>query len=58
MTAPRLLLREFTEDDLSLLLDLNADPEVMRYLPGRVATLEENQRALENTLFLTKIRMN
>jgi RimJ/RimL family protein N-acetyltransferase len=35
MATQRLTLREFTEDDVDNLLDVNSDPEVMRYLTGR-----------------------
>jgi len=34
LETPRLALRQFTEDDVDNLLDLNSDPEVMRYLTG------------------------
>ena len=36
LKTPRLTIRQFTEDDVDNLLDLNSDPEVMRYL-GRTA---------------------
>lgn len=32
LSTPRLTIRQFTEDDVGNLLDLNSDPEVMRYL--------------------------
>lgn len=36
LETPRLVLREFTEDDLPLLIELDSDPEVMRHLaPGQ-----------------------
>jgi len=34
LETPRLALRQFTEDDVDNLFDLNSDPEVMRYLTG------------------------
>jgi RimJ/RimL family protein N-acetyltransferase len=34
LETPRLILRQFTEDDVDNLFDLNSDPEVMRYLTG------------------------
>jgi RimJ/RimL family protein N-acetyltransferase len=37
LRTPRLSIREFTEDDVDNLFDLNSDPEVMRYL-GRPTT--------------------
>jgi RimJ/RimL family protein N-acetyltransferase len=32
LTTDRLVIREFTEDDLGFLMELNGDPEVMRFL--------------------------
>ena len=34
LETPRLILRQFTEDDVDNLFGLNGDPEVMRYLTG------------------------
>ncbi|HXL91437.1 MAG TPA: GNAT family N-acetyltransferase [Streptosporangiaceae bacterium] len=34
LETPRLTLRQFTEDDVDNLTDLDSDPEVMRYLTG------------------------
>jgi RimJ/RimL family protein N-acetyltransferase len=39
LKTPRLAIRQFTEDDVDNLLNLNSDPEVMRYL-GRPAPRE------------------
>jgi RimJ/RimL family protein N-acetyltransferase len=39
LKTPRLVIRQFTEDDVDNLFDLNSDPEVMRYL-GRSAPRE------------------
>jgi RimJ/RimL family protein N-acetyltransferase len=41
LETPRLTLREFTEDDVDNLFDLNSDPEVMRYLTGGRPTPRE-----------------
>jgi RimJ/RimL family protein N-acetyltransferase len=42
LETPRLVLRQFTEDDVDNLFDLNSDPEVMRYLTGgRPSSREE-----------------
>jgi RimJ/RimL family protein N-acetyltransferase len=35
LRTDRLILRQFTSDDLDLLVDLDSDPAVMRYLTGR-----------------------
>ncbi|MEU8899385.1 GNAT family N-acetyltransferase [Nocardia sp. NPDC048505] len=40
----RLSLRHFTEDDAELLVELDSDPEVMRYLSGGVPTPPETIR--------------
>lgn len=38
LETERLVLRRFTEDDVDLLVELDADPEVMRFLTGGLAT--------------------
>lgn len=45
LETPRLALRQFTEDDVDNLFDLNSDPEVMRYLTGGRPTPREEIRA-------------
>jgi RimJ/RimL family protein N-acetyltransferase len=44
LETPRLVLRQFTEGDLDNLVDLNSDPEVMRYLTGGKPTPREEIR--------------
>jgi len=44
LQTPRLTLRQFTEDDVDNLFDLNSDPEVMRYLTGGKPTPREEIR--------------
>jgi RimJ/RimL family protein N-acetyltransferase len=41
LETPRLILRQFTEDDADNLFDLNSDAEVMRYLTGGRPTPRE-----------------
>jgi RimJ/RimL family protein N-acetyltransferase len=41
LKTPRLTIRQFTEDDAGNLLDLNSDPEVMRYVTGGKPTPRE-----------------
>jgi RimJ/RimL family protein N-acetyltransferase len=41
LETERLVLRRFTEADLDNLLDLNGDPEVMRFLTGGKPTPRE-----------------
>ena len=44
LETQRLTLRQFTEDDVDNLFDLNSDPEVMRYLTGGRPTRREELR--------------
>jgi len=44
LETPRLVLRQFTGDDVGNLFDLNSDPEVMRYLTGGRPTPREEIR--------------
>jgi RimJ/RimL family protein N-acetyltransferase len=41
LETERLILREFTQDDVNNLVELDSDPEVMRYLNGGIATPRE-----------------
>jgi RimJ/RimL family protein N-acetyltransferase len=41
LRTERLVLRQFTADDAELLVELDSDPEVMRYLSGGVPTDRE-----------------
>ena len=41
LETERLILRRFTKDDADLLVDLDSDPEVMRYITGGSATPRE-----------------
>jgi RimJ/RimL family protein N-acetyltransferase len=46
--TPRLLLRRWTDDDLAPLAEINADPEVMRWIgDGSVRDLEQTAEAIE-----------
>jgi len=38
LETPRLVMRQFTADDVDNLFNLNSDPEVMRYLSGGLPT--------------------
>jgi RimJ/RimL family protein N-acetyltransferase len=44
LETPRLVLREFSGDDVDNLFDLNSDPEVMRYITGGRPTPREEIR--------------
>jgi RimJ/RimL family protein N-acetyltransferase len=41
LETPRLIMRQFTGDDVDNLFDLNSDPQVMRYLTGGRPTPRE-----------------
>ena len=41
LETPRLIMRQFTKDDVENLFDLNSDPEVMRYINGGRPTPRE-----------------
>jgi RimJ/RimL family protein N-acetyltransferase len=45
LTTPRLLLREWHEDDLAPFAALNADPEVMRYFPHELTRAQSDDLA-------------
>lgn len=52
LETPRLYLREFTIDDAQLLIDLNNNPNVIRYTgDGPVKDLEEAKRILTDIIF-------
>ena len=46
----RLLLRQFTEDDASLLYELNLDPEVIRYTHDPIADVEHAKQVLNEVM--------
>ena len=46
----RLLLRPFTEDDASLLYELNLDPEVIRYTHDPIADVEHAKQVLNEVM--------
>jgi len=41
LETPRLVLRRFTMADVDILVSLDADPDVMRYVTGGIATTRE-----------------
>ena len=48
LTTPRLILRNLTDDDLDYLVELDSDPEVMRYINGGIAV--SHQAIVKNFL--------
>lgn len=49
-TTERLELRPMDTEDLALLVELNSDDEVMRFITGRASTVEESAEELEHAL--------
>jgi len=45
LTTPRLLLRQWRDDDLAPFAALNADPEVMRHFPARMTRAQSDDFA-------------
>lgn len=48
LDTPRLILRQFTKDDVDNLIALNSDPDVMRFINGGIAS--SHQEIAENFL--------
>jgi [ribosomal protein S5]-alanine N-acetyltransferase len=49
--TPRLLLRRFTEADASLILELNNDPEIVKYIHEPILkTTEQAEKILKDTI--------
>jgi [ribosomal protein S5]-alanine N-acetyltransferase len=56
--TPRLLLRQFTEADTALLLQLNSNPEVLKYLDEPPIETEEQALHILNTIILPQYKNN
>ena len=50
--TPRLILRRFTEADAPLILQLNSDPEIIKYVHERVLHTEEEARVIITNIIL------
>lgn len=50
LQTPRLYLREFTMDDAQLLVDLNSDPEVIRYTGDHTVDATEAKQVLKDVI--------
>ena len=49
--TPRLILRQFTEADASLILELNSDPEIVKYVhEPTLKTLEQAEKILQDII--------
>ena len=58
LQTPRLLLRRFTEADAPLLLQLNSNPEVLKYLHEPLLETEEQALHIINTIILPQYKNN
>jgi ribosomal-protein-alanine N-acetyltransferase len=54
--TPRLLLRKFTEDDAQLILQLNSNPEVVKYVHEPVLTNEEQAKKIIRDIILPQYK--
>ncbi|MGG9964702.1 GNAT family N-acetyltransferase [Ferruginibacter sp. SUN106] len=56
--TPRLILRRFTEADTGLLLQLNSDPEVLKYLHEPLLETEEQAMHVLQNIILPQYKNN
>jgi len=56
--TPRLILRRFTEDDAPLLLQLNSDPNVVKYVHERPLQTEDEAREIIVSIILPQYELN
>ena len=56
--TPRLILGQFTEDDASLILELNSDPEIVKYVHEPVLTSEEEAKKIIVDIILPQYKNN
>lgn len=56
--TPRLLLRQFTEQDASLILQLNSDPDIVKYVHEAVLTTEQQARHILIKTILPQYKKN
>ena len=56
--TPRLILGRFTEQDAPLILSLNSDPEVVKYVHEPVLTNEEQARKIIVDTILPQYKNN
>ena len=56
--TPRLILGQFTEDDAGLILDLNSDPEIVKYVHEPVLITEEQAKKIIADIILPQYKNN
>lgn len=58
LETPRLILGEFTEHDVSLILELNSDPDIVKYVHEPVLTTEEQAKKILIDIILPQYKNN
>ena len=56
--TPRLILRQFTEDDAPLILELNSDPEIVKYVHEPTLQTEEQAKKIIIDIILPQYKNN
>ena len=56
--TPRLIIRQFTEDDAPLILQLNSDPEIVKFVHEPVLTTEEQAKKIIVDIILPQYKNN
>lgn len=56
--TPQLILRQFTEEDAPLILQLNSDAEIVKYVHEPVLTTEEQARKIIHDIILPQYKNN
>jgi len=56
--SPRLLLRQFTEEDAPLIFQLNSDPEVIKYVHELLLTSEDQARKIIVDVIMPQYKNN
>ena len=56
--TPRLILGQFTEDDARLILDLNSDPEIVKYVHEPVLTTDDQAKKIIADIILPQYKNN
>ena len=56
--TPRLILRQFTEDDAPLILQLNSDPEIVKYVHELPLKTEEQAKKILRDTILPQYKNN
>ena len=56
--TPRLFLRQFTEADAPLILALNCDPEIVKYVHERTLKTEEQAKKILLDIILPQYKNN